>query len=237
MKAFGIPSPGSSEPLSLVDIPTPKPARGDVLVRVAGSAVNPADLKVAQWAGPARFLHAKTTPLVPGYDFSGVVETVGADVRSISAGDPVFGHLAYASKPQQGAWSEFITIAADRIARKPDALSHSAAASSATVGLTALQALRDQAKLQSGGRVLVIGASGGVGSYAVAVAKRLGAHVTAICSTYAVDFVRSQGADEVVDRKKTVIDRVSGPFDVVFDTTGSYSFGQFKAGYRATVAS
>ncbi len=222
MKAVG--THGDVAGLSVVDIPDVKAAVGEVRVRVHASAVNSADLKIIDGSGAARFLHAKVSPLVPGYDVSGVIETVGDGVSGLAVGDAVFGHLPYSGKTRQGAFSEHVTLAANDVAAKPDGVSHIAAASSATVGLTALQALRDKARVSEGARVLVLGASGGVGSIAVGVGKRLGCHVTAVCSTYAVDFVHELGADQVVDRKQRDPLEHQQPFDAIFDTTGLYSY-------------
>jgi NADPH:quinone reductase-like Zn-dependent oxidoreductase len=224
MKAIGTRELGSLSSLSLMEIPHPDAAPGEVRLRVHASSVNPADIKVARWNGPARFLHAKVSPLIPGYDFSGVVDQLGAGVEGLSVGDAVFGHLAYGGKTTQGTFAERVTIAATAVAVKPEGVEHATAAAAATVGLTALQALRDQAGVSSGSRLLVLGASGGVGSLAVGIGKRLGAQVTGLCSSYAVDFVRDLGADEVVDRKKSDPLAQDRPFDVVFDTTGLYAY-------------
>lgn len=224
MKAIGTRSLGRLSSLSLVDVPQPEPGPGEVRVRVHASAVNPADVQVVRWGGPARFLHAKVSPLVPGYDLSGVVDMVGAGVEDLSVGDAVFGHLAYSGKTRQGTFAQLVTIDAKQVANKPEGVDHRTAAAAATVGLTALHALRDKARISKGARVLVLGASGGVGSLAVGIGKRLGVHVTGACSTYAVDFVRDLGADAVVDRKAANPLAHKQPFDVVFDTTGLYTY-------------
>jgi alcohol dehydrogenase len=200
------------------------PRAGEVRVRVHAAAANPADVKIVRWTSAARFLHAKTTPLVPGYDFSGVVDEVGPGVRDLSAGDAVFGHLPFSGKTRQGTFSELITVRAGQVAVKPDGVEHETAAAAATVGLTALQALDDRAGTREGARVLVLGASGGVGSLALGIAKRLGAHVTGACSPYATDFVRDLGADDVIDRKAQDPLAPGRSYDVVFDTTGYYAY-------------
>lgn len=204
----------------------PRPGAGEVRVRIDHSAVNAADLKVITWASGAGFIHAKSFPLLLGYDVSGIVDAVGDGVEDVNEGDAVFGHLAYAGKQRQGAFAELVTMPADAVALKPEGVSHETAAASVTAGLTALQALRDVAEVRSGDRVLIIGASGGVGSLAVAVAKRLGAHVTAVCSTSSVDFVRELGADEVIDRTKEDLRTRAGDYRAVFDTPDVSSFGE-----------
>jgi NADPH:quinone reductase-like Zn-dependent oxidoreductase len=209
-----------------VELPVPAPAAGEVRVRVDHAAVNPADHKVLSGAFAGRFLHARSVPLVVGYDFSGTVDAIGAGVTSVGEGDEVFGHLAYAGSTRQGTFSERVTIAETNVARKPPSVSHELAAVAATAGLTALQGLRDAGGLTAGGRALVYGASGGVGSLAIGLAKRLGAEVTGVCSTHAVELVRELGADVVVDREKQDPMAIDGPFDVVFDTPAAYSFGR-----------
>lgn len=227
MRAVGWSRTGSKEPPRILDVDVPEPGAGQVKIKVAWSAVNPADLKASSGEFVGRFVHARPSPLVVGYDFSGTVVD-GPGMQDLKPGDEVFGFLPYSSATRQGAFAEF--VAADRftIARKPESISHEEAAAAATPGLTALQFLRDLGQLKAGGKVLIIGAAGGVGSLSVGVAKRLGAHVTAVCSSYAVDYVRSLGADVVVDRRKQDLHSLDGPFDVVFDTSAAYSYFAFR---------
>ncbi|MHC5020937.1 MAG: NADP-dependent oxidoreductase [Planctomycetota bacterium] len=225
MKAIGTNAPGALSSLQLLDVPEPAAGPGEVRVQVHASACNPADFKIVQRMAGAGFIHAKVLPLVPGCDFAGVLDHVGEGVADLAPGDAVYGHLPYRSANRQGAFAERITISAGEVGRVPKGVEHATAAAAATVGLTALQGLRDQGGLEGGGRVLVLGASGGVGSLAAGIAKRLGAHVTGVCSSYAVEFVRSLGADAVVDRTTADPLQHTAPFDVVFDTTGRYSYG------------
>lgn len=227
MRAVGWSHTGSKELPRLLDLDVPEPGAGQVKIKVAWSAVNPADLKASSGEFVGRFVHARPSPLVVGYDFSGTV-VGGPGMRDLRPGDEVFGFLPYSSATRQGAFAEFVSADRLTIARKPESISHEVAAAAATPGLTALQFLRDLGQLKAGGKVLVIGAAGGVGSLSVGVAKRLGAHVTAVCSTYAVDYVRSLGADVVVDRQKQDLRALEGPFDVVFDTAAAYSFFTFR---------
>ena len=201
------------------------PSTGEVTVRVHASAVNPADLKVLGGELAGRFLHGRTRPLVSGYDFSGVVES---DVGEFKKGDAVYGHLPYSGSNRQGAFGELVRVPRAEIARVPAGVAHETAAAAATPGLTALQSLRDLGKLPANGRVLVMGAAGGVGSLAIGVARALGARVTAVCSTYAVDYVRDLGADEVVDRRARDPRTLEGPFDVVFDAAAAYSYASTR---------
>jgi NADPH:quinone reductase len=216
MRAMAIPSYGPVEQMKLIELPTPEPGAGQVRVKVHASAVNPAEEKVA--TGAAKFLHGRNFPMVLGYDFSGVVDRVGAGVTTVSEGDEVFGFLPYSGSNNFGAFAEYTISAASGLALKPASVSHALAAAAATPGITGLQSLRDLGRLRSGGRVLIIGASGGVGAVGIGVAKKLGAEVVAVCATHAVDLVRGLGADVVIDRQKEDPLRVAkGPFDVVFD--------------------
>ena len=223
MRAMAIPSYGPVEQMKLVELPTPEPGPGHVRVRVHASAVNPSELKVA--TGEVKFLHGRTFPMVLGYDFSGVIDRVGAGVATVAEGDEVFGFLPYSGSNKLGAFAEYTVSAASGLARKPASASHAVAAAAATPAITALQSFRDLGRLPSGGRTLIIGASGGVGALAVGVAKKLGAEVVAICATHAVDFVKELGAEVVIDRKKEDPLRVAkGPFDVVFDAAAVSSW-------------
>ncbi len=224
MKAIGWARAGTKDPPQILEVDAPTPGQGQVRVRVVSSAVNPADLKVSGGEFVGRFLHARVSPLIMGYDFSGVVESAGEGVSDLKAGDEVFGFLAYAGSTRQGAFAELVTSNRDEIAKKPAGAAHEVLAAAGTPGATALQSMRDLGGLRDGGRVLIVGAAGGVGSHAVGIAKRLGAHVTAVCSTYAVDFVKGLGADETVDRRKQDPMTVPGPFDVVFDAAAAHSY-------------
>jgi NADPH:quinone reductase-like Zn-dependent oxidoreductase len=210
--------------IRLVDIPPAALGGGQVRVQVVASALNRADILVQRHALSGRLLHSTRPPLVPGYDFSGVVIEVGVGAEGCAAGDEVFGHLAYSSRTTQGACAENVVVDAAEVAIKPAGLDHAQAACAATVGLTALQFLRDLGKLTGGQRLLVLGGAGGVGTCAVGIGKRLGAHVTAVCSDYAVAYVRRLGADVVIDRARQDPLATSTPYDVIFDTTATYAY-------------
>ena len=150
---------------------------------------------------------------VPGLDVAGTIEAVGADVTGLAPGDEVYGTC-------EGSFAEFARTKPDRLALKPANLSFEQAAAVPVSGLTALQGLRDKARVHEGERVLVTGASGGVGSYAVQIAKSLGAEVTGVCSTGKVDLVKRLGADHVVDYTREDITAGDGRFDVILDIGG-----------------
>jgi len=225
MRAVGS-SQNTISSLAIVDVPE-APLGAGVRVKVIAACLNAADVKTVEREFAGRVLHAMTKPLVPGYDFSGVVTEVGPGTGFI-VGDEVFGHLAYAGSTTQGSCAQSVVVAKDTIAKKPAGVSHATAAGAATVGLTALQLLRDKGGLVAGQRLLVLGAAGGVGLLAVGIGKRLGAHVTGVCSDYAVDDVKAAGADVVVDRAKTD-PFAGGPYDVILDTTGTYAWGKASA--------
>jgi NADPH:quinone reductase-like Zn-dependent oxidoreductase len=213
---------GALENLAETDVATPEPKPNQVRVRVSASALNPADFKVV--LGTLKFLHARNFPLIVGYDFSGTIDAVGADVKDFRAGDDVFGFLPYGPGNRRGAFAEMLVADAGEIARKPAGVTHVIAAAAATPGITALQMLRDLARLREGGRVLVTGASGGVGSLAIGIARKLGGHVTAIGSGSGLALAKKLGAEEVVDRKSVDVlsDAVKGPFDVIADAAAAY---------------
>jgi len=228
MRAMGWSRTGSGEAPKLFHIDLPEPGAGQVKVKVVCSALNPADRKVAAGELAGRFLHARVSPLILGYDFSGVIDS-GPGMADLEIGDEVFGFLPYSPGTRQGAFAEFVVVDRGAIGRKPKDISHETAAAAATPGLTALQFLRDLGQLKAGGKVLIIGASGGVGSLAIGIAKRLGGHATALCSAHAIDYVRGLGADVVADRSKQDPLAIDGPFDVVFDLTAAYSYLAFRS--------
>jgi len=190
-----------------------------VLVRVHASSVNP-----VEWYGVTGPIFARVgsglrRPTFPGVgaDLAGRVEAVGAAVDGIRPGDEVYGVAA-------GAWAEYACARVDRIGPKPASLSLAEAASVPIAAITALQALRDKGRVERGQRVLVNGASGGVGTFAVQLAKAFGAEVTAVCSTANVALAASLGADTVVDYKKDDFTRLGVRHDVMLDIAGSRSF-------------
>ena len=238
MKAMAASTYGPLEGLKAMDLPLPTPGHGEVRVRVVASALNPADYKVL--LGKMKFLHGRGRPLVLGYDFSGIVDAVGPDVSGRSPGDEVFGFLPYGPFNQRGAFAEFLIAKTGEIALMPKAVSPEAAAASATTGLTAIQSLRDLGRLPaSGGQVLVTGVSGGVGSMAVGIARKLKASVTAVGSGTGLLLAQRLGAVKVLDRTKDDLagklqTELAGQFDVVFDAAAAYRWrtwrGTLKAG-------
>jgi NADPH:quinone reductase-like Zn-dependent oxidoreductase len=210
--------PAPEDVLRLAEIDRPAIQPGEVLVRVHAASVDRGTWHVmAGLPYPIRLagfgLRRPKGPN-PGRSLAGTIEAVGADVTGFAKGDEVFGIAA-------GSFAEYARVRPDKLAPKPANLSFEQAAAVPISGLTALQAVRDQAKVRTGQRVLVVGASGGVGTFAVQIAKAYGAEVTAVCSTAKVDMVRALGADHVIDY--TRLDFVDGQhrYDVVLDIGGN----------------
>ena len=222
MRAMGATADG----VSVVEIPKPAPARGDVRVTVIASAVNAGEEKVIGGDVVGRFLHARTSPLVLGWDFAGIVDALGDGVTDLDEGVAVWGHLAYSPSTTQGTFAEYVRLPRAALAVKPDDVPYHVAAAAPTVALTSLQSLRDLGGLGEGGKALIIGAGGGIGSVAVGIAKRLGGHVTAVCGTKDVERVAALGADVVIDRRTSEPLDAESAYDVVFDTPAVHSFGQ-----------
>jgi NADPH:quinone reductase-like Zn-dependent oxidoreductase len=209
---------GGPEVLALEDVEKPVPADDRVLVRIRAASVNPADwhfVRGVPYIIRLDFgLGAPANPRV-GIDFAGTVEAVGRSVTKFKVGDEVFGG-------GNGALAEYLTIAEDgNLALKPAAISFEQAAAANVAGLTSLQTLRDRAGLKAGQKVLINGASGGVGTFAVQIAKSLGAEVTAVCSTRNVALVRSLGADRVIDYTREDFTAGDARYDVVMDNVAN----------------
>ena len=212
---------GGPETLELEEVPRPTVARDQVLVRVCAAALNPTDhIAMRGFLRPQTGWRRPTTSAVRGLDVAGIVEEVGADVTELSVGDAVFGVC-------RAALAEYAVGAADRLAPKPQRLSFEQAAGIAVAGTMALEALRDHAQLREGQRIAITGATGGVGSFAVQIAKAWGAHVTAVCRTQNVELARELGADRVVDYTRD--DYLRGQrYDAIFDNGGGRSLRELR---------
>jgi NADPH:quinone reductase-like Zn-dependent oxidoreductase len=212
---------GGPEVLTLVDVDKPTPADNQILVRVRSASVNPLDLTIrGLW--PLRPFSGMRKPKDTrlGVDYAGTVESVGKNVTQFKPGDEVFGG-------KNGALAEYVCVVADRnVVLKPANMTFAQAASAPIAALTALQGLRDKGKIKAGQKVLVNGASGGVGTFAVQIAKSFGAEVTGVCSTRNVDLVRSIGADHVIDYTKEDFTKSDQRYDLIFDLVGNHSFSE-----------
>jgi len=222
MRAVVIDRYGGPEVLRLATVPRPVPTRGQVLVRTRFIGVNPKDVIVRK--GKFQIATGKKFPLIVGHDIAGEVVEVelGAD---LAKGDQVYGMINdFAGR----AYAEYAAVDCQQLAKAPASIELAVAAAVPLAAQTALQALRDDADLKAGQTALINGASGGVGVFAIQIAKILGAHVTAVCSHRNVDLVTELGADEVIDYTQTELVDLDEQFDVIFDVFGNYRFEQLK---------
>jgi NADPH:quinone reductase-like Zn-dependent oxidoreductase len=211
-----------AENLQLQEIEKPTPADNEVLVRVRAASLNPVDGHMIRdsWLGRAMGGLRKPKNTRFGTDFAGVVEAIGKSVTDFKAGDEVFG-------AKNGAVAEHICVKAERaIVLKPDNITFEQAGSVGVAGLTALQGLRDKGRIRAGQKVLINGASGGVGTFAVQIAKSYGAEVTGVCSTRNVDLVKSIGADHVIDYTKEDFTKTDQRYDIIYDLVGNHGFSE-----------
>ena len=211
-----------AENLQVRDLEKPSPNDNEVLVRVRAASINPVDGHLIRGAWPMRPMTGMRKPKNTrfGTDFSGVVEAIGKNVTNFKPGDEVFG-------AKNGAVADYICVKADRaIVMKPVNITFEQAGSVGIAGVTALQGLRDKGHIQAGQKVLINGASGGVGTFAVQIAKAFGAEVTGVCSTRNVDLVRSIGVDHVIDYTKEDFTRTDQRYDMIYDLVGNHSFSE-----------
>jgi NADPH:quinone reductase-like Zn-dependent oxidoreductase len=229
MKAIRVHEYGGPEQLRYEDAPEPKAESGTVLVRIHAASVNPIDFKLA--SGAMRQIMPLSFPWIPGGDFSGVVENVGPGVSGLKKGDAVYGDA-----PGGGAYAALFAAPAGMVAPKPRRLSDVEAASVPLAAQTAWQGLFDHGHLERGQTVLIHGASGGVGTFAVQLAHWKGATVFATASASNADYLRSLGADQVIDYKATPFESVAKNVDLVYDLIGGEtqrrSYGVLKPGGR-----
>lgn len=215
MKAFVMDRYGRSDVVHAGEMPEPELGAEDVLVRIHAASINPLDMKIR--SGALKMVLPYRLPLILGNDMAGVVERVGARVRHFKPGDEVY------ARPRQeriGTFAELIAVHEDALALKPRTLTMEQAASIPLVGLTGWQALVEQAGLQPGQKVLIHAGSGGVGTFAIQLAKHLGAYVATTASAANRDLVKGLGADVVIDYKQTDFATALDNYDVVFDTQG-----------------
>jgi NADPH:quinone reductase-like Zn-dependent oxidoreductase len=219
---------GPPDVLRLEEIDKPTAADGEVLVKVHAASVNAGDWRVIRGEPLALRLASgllRPRHRVPGADVAGRVEAVGRHVTRFQCGDDVFGDI---SRSGFGAFAEYVSVPEAALVSKPTNLSFEEAAAVPAAGVTALQALRDTARMQRGQKVLINGASGGVGTFAVQIAKALGAVVTGVCSTRNVNLVRSLGADHVIDYTREDFTRNGERYDVIVAVNGYHSIWDYK---------
>jgi len=215
MRAYVLKHYGGPEGSLLMDVSAPTPRPRDILVEVRAAGLNPVDFKFRQ--GKLRAILRPKLPFVLGNEFAGEVIGVGDDVKQFRVGDRVFARVA---KERAGAFAEQACVDEDHVAHMPRDLDFTAAAGVPLAGLTALQALRDELGVKPGQRVFISGGAGGVGTFAIQIAKWLGAHVTTTASKRGEALVRSLGCDEVIDCTAQEISEAHGGFDAGFDVIG-----------------
>jgi NADPH:quinone reductase-like Zn-dependent oxidoreductase len=215
---------GDDSVLSLREAAVPQPGQGEVQVQVRMASLNPVDYKLR--SGILRMLGRPKRPAITGKDFAGEISALGEGVRDYSIGQRVFGSV----NPMrgQGSCAQFVALSTDLISPIPDALSDEVAASLPVASGTALQSLTDIARLQAGQAILISGASGAVGASAVQLAHSIGARVTGVCGTANIDYVRSLGAERVIDYKSEDWLQAGQRFDVVFDAAAAAAFAQAR---------
>lgn len=223
MKAAVIYRYGPAHSFKINQVQEPSVGEAELLVNVKASSVNPVDWKIRQ--GKLKVITGTDFPKILGADFSGQVVETGSSVNDYKTGDQVYGMVRAVTG---GAYAEFIKVKAKHIAPKPEKLSHEEAAAIPLAGLTALQGLRDYGMLAPEQKVLINGASGGVGTYAVQIAKAIGANVTGVCSTRNLQLVNNLGATDVIDYKKEEVLKPGNQYHLIFDTIGNLSFRKAK---------
>ncbi len=232
MKALRLHARGGPEQLIYEDAPLPEPQVGEVRVRVFAAGITPAELT---WDETYLTSDGRNRlPSIPAHDVSGIVESLGAGASGLTTGDAVYGLIDF---PFNGSAAEYVIVAASALAPKPKSLDHNHAAAVPLSALTAWQALFDHGHLTAGQRVLIHGAAGGVGNYAVQLAKWKGAQVIATCSAQHREFVKKLGADTVLDYMTTAFEQGVSDVDVVLDTIGGETRQRSWSVLRAAVFS
>jgi 2-desacetyl-2-hydroxyethyl bacteriochlorophyllide A dehydrogenase len=222
MKAVVIREYGSPEVLQYQEVEPPKIKPDQLLVKVRATCVNPVDWKIRK--GMLKLITGNKFPMILGFDLSGDVVEVGSQVTRFKPGDAIYGNVGLLG----GAYAELAAVPEKSVALKPTNMTYEEAASVPVAALTALQALQDLAHIQPGQTVLINGASGGVGTFAVQIAKALGAEITAVCSTKNSDLVKSLGADRVIDYTQQDFTQDTAQYDIILDAVAKQSFSSCK---------
>ena len=228
MKAIVSNKYGSADSLKLKEVEKPIPADDQVLIKVRAASLNYGNLvllKGKPFLARLAFGLLKPKYPIPGGDIAGQIEAVGKNVSSFAPGDEVFGDLSGCG---WGSFAEYVAVPENAIAQKPANITFEEAAAVPMAAITALQALRDKGKIQSGQKVLINGASGGVGTFAVQIAKSFGAEVTAVCSTRNLDIMRSIGADYTIDYTKENFTKKSQRYDLILAVNGYQPISAYK---------
>lgn len=229
MKAVVMQAYGGPEVLKLEDVPLPEPKDDEILIRVVAASINPVDVAIRK--GYLAELVGNKFPLISGMDAAGMVQKTGSKITKFKTGDPVFAFFTLAG---EGGYAEFVLAKENEVASKPNTVSYAQAAAVGAAGSTAWEALVDEAKLSAGQTVLIHGGAGGVGHFAIQIAKARGAKVIATGSTANQDFLKQMGADVAIDYTTTKFEDVAKDVDVVLDSVGGdtleRSYGVVKKG-------
>jgi NADPH:quinone reductase-like Zn-dependent oxidoreductase len=232
MRAIVYTEYGPPDVLQLKEVEKPTPKDNEVLVKVYASSVNQGDAYIVR-GEPLLFRPSYGLPgpkhTIPGGDVAGRVEAVGKDVEKFQLGDEVFGDIGECGF---GAWAEYVSAPEDAVVLKPANTTFEGAAAVSQAAIVALQGLRDKGQIKPGQKVLINGASGGVGTFAVQIAKSLGAEVTGVCSAPNLDLVRSTGADHVIDYTQEDFTRTEQRYDLIFDIAGSHPVSDYRRALR-----
>jgi NADPH:quinone reductase-like Zn-dependent oxidoreductase len=213
---------GDADVLKVADFKINEPADGEVLVKVMAAGINPVDYKIRN--GSLKFIYRAKLPRTPGGEISGIVEKTGSAQSAFKPGDKVYAMLPISI----GGYSEYVNVKEDLLSHLPEKISFNEAAVIPLAGLTALQALRDKGNIRMGMNVLINGGSGGVGIFAIQIAKAYDAEVTAVCSGKNISFVKGVGADHVIDYEKEDFTKSGNKYDIVFDAVAKSSQGKCK---------
>jgi NADPH:quinone reductase-like Zn-dependent oxidoreductase len=214
---------GGNEVVEIGEVSRPVPGEKEVLVRVQGASVNPVDWKIR--SGKVRLLTGRRFPKVLGLECAGEIAEVGPGVQRFAVGEQV---VAFSGVRRLGAFAEYLCVSESGVFHAPQNLTAAEAATLPIAAVTALQALRDLGRLAAGKKVLINGASGGVGTFAVQIARRMGAEVTAVCSAANAELVRSLGAGRVIDYTRQDYTRETERYDLIFDAVSKSSFARSK---------
>lgn len=223
MKAVIINRYGSAEGLQYTEVEKPQIKADQMLVKVHATSVNPIDWKIRN--GMLKLLPGSKFPLILGFDVAGEVVEVGEQVQRFKSGDSIY---AYHQQMTGGAYAEYVTVSEQVAVLKPENMTYEQAAAVPLAATTALQALRDAGQIKLGQQVLINGGSGGVGTFAVQIAKALGTEVTAVCSTKNIDLMKTLGADRAIDYTQQDFTQESTQYDIIFDTVAKQSVSRCK---------
>lgn len=221
MKAMILKEFGGVENFAIEEIPQPQINENEVLIKVSAIGINPVDIKTRKGSGMAAQFKG-SQPIVLGWDVSGIITKAGKNIKDFMSGDEVFGTINF---PGVGnAYSEYVAAPANQIAKKPSNISHIQAAASTLSALTAWQALVDTGNIKKGNKVLIHGATGGVGNFAIQIAKYFDTYIVGTTSETGLRFAKELGADEVIDYKNQQFEEISNNFDLILDTIGGENF-------------